>query len=555
MIVLKLNFKFKPLPLLIYSYMALPFIIFSFFMKWYFAVPAALITAVSVFLASSDSEAVDKIEISSSDMGKIIGGCIFIILLVALSGIGGVLWQTQDHSSRNGIFNALVEMPWPPKGVTAKGSTVGLCYYIGFWLPAAVVGKLTNLTVGYIFQMVWASLGIGLIWLLICSFHKKVVIYPLVIVLFFSGLDSIGYLIVTHMYKVTRLQSGNWASFGGVPPFCYHIEWWARYFQFSSHITQLFWVFNQALPVWLSTIVLIAEKNNKNLVFIMGLTLLSSTLPFVGLIPIFVWCAFAKRGKGLFDRKFTLNIDKPLFSMFTIQNVFGGGTTGILSFLYLSGNIASSATGSASGTAKAASHFSFAPFAVMLVIMLFLYFFFYKESFIRPSALVSAVPILFISYMFSKLSQTKSVYYLLFIIFELLIIAILVFPRYGQTSIYYIVLFSLLIIPFFKVGKSIDFCMRASIPLLFVMSLFAAFSLEDYLKNKKKALAAALAAVLMIGALTPMHEITRTVYVSAREIAENGKIKNPSASSKRILSLPNFTAKTDSGVFFKYLAK
>ncbi len=555
MIFLKLNFKFKPLPLLIYSYMALPFIIFSFFMKWYFAVPAALITALSVFLASSDSEAVDKIEISPSDSGKIIGGCIFIILLVALSGIGGVLWQNQDHSSRNGLFNALVEMPWPPKGVSAKGDAVGLCYYIGFWLPAAVVGKLTNLTVGYIFQIIWASLGIGLIWLLICSFHKKIVIYPLAIVLFFSGLDSIGYLIVTHIFDVTRLQSGNWASFGQIPPFCSHIEWWARYYQFSSHITQLFWVFNQALPVWLSTILLIAEKNNKNLVFIMGLTLLSSTLPFVGLIPIFFWCAFAKRGSGLFERKFTLNIDKPLFSLFTVQNVFGGGTTGILSFLYLSGNISSSSAGSASGAAKAASHFSFAPFAVMLVLMLFLYFFFYKESFIRPSALAAVVPIIIISYLFSKLDQTKSVYYLLFIIFEVLIISILVFPRFGQTSIFYIVLFSLLIIPFFKVGKSIDFCMRASIPALFVMSLFASFSLDDYLKNKKKALATVLAAVLLIGALTPMHEITRTVYISAREIAKNGKIENSSASAKRIFNVNNFTAKTDSGVFFKYLAK
>lgn len=36
----------------------------------------------------------------------------------------------------------------------------GLIYYIGYWLPAAVVGKVFGLTAGYYFQYVWAIIGI-----------------------------------------------------------------------------------------------------------------------------------------------------------------------------------------------------------------------------------------------------------------------------------------------------------------------------------------------------------------------------------------------------------
>lgn len=550
---MKLNLKLRPLPLLLYAYMALPFIIFAFFMKLYIAIPAAAVVAFSAYLAAADSEAFNKFRILPSDIPKIVTGCLFIIAIVTLSGIGGVLWQNQDHPYRNAIFNILTEKPWPPTGENASGSAVGLCYYIGFWLPAAAFGKLTTLSAGYFFQIVWAALGIGLIWLLICSLRKKVVLFPLIIVMLFSGLDVVGHFIVTHFFEASSLQMGNWPSFGNIPSFAYHLEWWGRYFQFSSHITQLFWVFNQSLPVWISTLVLICEKNNRNLVFIMGLTLLSSTLPFIGLIPVFLWCAFTKHNDTIFERPFIKNIDTPLFALFTPQNIFGGGISGIISFLYLKGNIASSSTGSPAP--KSASAFAFLPFALMLVLLLFCFAILYKKAFTNPAALTAVIPIALIAYKFAGLTKIKMQYYLLFIILELIVIAALIFPRFGQTSVYYITVFSLMLIPFFKVGKSIDFCMRASIPALFILSLMASFSLSDYLASGKKVLSAVLIAVLVIGAVTPMHEIVRTVTVSSRQMAENGKITNKTKPEQTIFNGANFTAKTDGGVFYKYLAK
>ena len=39
-----------------------------------------------------------------------------------------------------------------------------------------------------------------------------------------------------------------------------HIEWWARFYQFSSFTTQLFWVFNQAVPAWIATLLVLSTK-------------------------------------------------------------------------------------------------------------------------------------------------------------------------------------------------------------------------------------------------------------------------------------------------------
>lgn len=63
-----------------------------------------------------------------------------------------------------------------------------------------------------------------------------------------------------------------------------HLEWWAVDFQFTSMTSQLFWVFNQAIPAWVATIMIMTQKHCKNMLFILSLMMLSSTIPFVGLI-------------------------------------------------------------------------------------------------------------------------------------------------------------------------------------------------------------------------------------------------------------------------------
>ncbi len=538
--------KPKALPLVIYSYIALPFVIFTFFMKWYFAIPAALIVILSVLLAAHSSECVGKIAVSKNDAFKIIGGLILIIILVLLSGIGNVAWQNNDHATRNTIFQILGEQPLPPVSESENG-VVALCYYVGFWLPAALIGKLTTLSAGFVFQIIWAAFGIALIWLLICSAHKKVVFYPLVIFLFFSGLDVFGYEIVSRIFDMTSTQIGAWGGMGNYPSFTYHIEWWGGFYQYSSHITQLFWVFNQALPVWLSTALLISEKSSKNLVFIMGLTLLSSTLPFIGLIPIFLWCAFSSHEGSLFKRPCAKTFDDAFFSLFTVQNIFGGGVSGIISFLYLRGNINSAS--SSAGASAGENPFTNPAFYIMLVIFAILFFVLNRRFSQNPVSLVAFVPILAVSYLFASVSRLREEYYILFILFEVIALLAPLYPAFKQASLYWIVTFSLLIIPFFTVGKSIDFCMRASIPALFTASLMAGFALKEYFSQKRFVPLVSLIVILVIGAITPLHEILRSI------IASSGEFENSFKSVQSVFDSGNFTALVSDSFFFEYLAK
>ena len=552
------DFKIKPLPLCIYSYIALPFLIFAAgFLKWYFAIPFSIITIFSVILASSASNGLDKIDFLKRDILKLILGFLFISSIVLLSGIGGYLWQNSDHATRNTLFKILTEYPWPP--VSNNGS-VGIVYYIGFWLPAALIGKLTSLSVGFLFQVVWAILGMFLIWLILCSFHKRIVIYPLIIFLFFSGLDIFGYTLVTHTFSnLARIQIGKWASFGNIFA-TYHIEWWPRYYQFSSHITQLFWVFNQALPIWLITLTLLSEKNNKNLVFLMGLSLLSSTLPFIGLIPIFFWCAMTDYNEQIPARAFTKTPLSSFLSLFTFQNILGGGISGIVSFIYLSNNIASANTQAASSAAAASiDPFKNPKFYVLCILMIAscaaVFFLSHKGDPKKAYVLLISLPLMLAAYKYFSVSALRQSYFLLFLIFEILALIIPLFPAYGKTSLYYVISLSLILIPFFKVGKSIDFCMRVSIPALCVLSLMTIFALSKYVKEKRIISFIIIIAVLVCGAITPMHEISRTVLTSYDRYTKKGEIVNAEKKESSVFGGGNFTGKTEDSLFFEIFAK
>lgn len=549
--------KSKLINLFIYSYIALPFLIFaSGFLKWYFALPISLCIILSVILAVKSSEGLKAPAFSVHSLPRFCGGIILIVLIVLLSGIGNVMWQNNDHATRNTLFNILVEYSWPPKYITDGGNEVGIVYYIGFWLPSALLGKITSLGWGYFFQILWAIAGLGVLWYLLCVIHKKIVVYPLVIFLFFSGMDIMGHGLVSTLYdKLTTLQTGTWAFPQG-SPLTTHIEWWGSYYQYSSHITQLFWVFNQCIPVWIATVLILIEKNNKNLVFIMGLTLISSTLPFIGLIPVFVWCAVCDHNGSLLDRPFTSNIKESFLSLFTWQNVVGGGISGIMSFLYLVGNIASGTSGASSGTAQAAARsFSISNFLFVLIAWAACFLIANINKIKKLSVLLYLTPALPLALLMAKTTGSRLELYLLFIVFEFIILAFLLLPACGKSGLFFITVSCLLLIPFFTVGKSIDFCMRASIPLLVVLCLFSISALNKYFAENRQILATLLCIVLMLGAITPVKEIVRTIEATAYEIQTKGSVQNDSKTQHQVFGGRNFIGKTEGNIFFEIFSK
>lgn len=495
--------KTKIMIYLTYFYLILPFLIFT--VGWVgtryciFLVPAVLIC---VWKACKESDQTWIPEANRNNLIKIVFIVAVIFIWIYYSGIGRLVFQNTDHNCRNAIFEVLVEYEWPvynydvdlskfPEGTTATS----LVYYIGFWLPSAVVGKIFGMEAGYGFQVFWAVLGIALVYYYLCARKEKLLVWPLAVVIFFSGLDMVG----QYFRGVDLFTMANDT----------HIEWWMEPYQYSSMTTQLYWVFNQAIPAWLCTVFAFVQKNNKSLVLILACCMLPSTFPFIGLLVLVVFWMLSRKYEFISDNSVKGHLKGWATAVakdtFTVQNVLGGGIIGILSFLYLSVNL--------SGT------------KVM------------QES------------------KYGALYENNLSKYLIFIILEVGVYFIAIYKYQQKNRLYYLVLLGLLIIPPIKVGSAGDFCMRASIPLLFILMIMVMDTLELAKKNSDKIVLTSLIAILCIGAITPLHEMVRAVKITTERINNSEQVYETSIDTQQLLNSPNFSGATDDSLFFKYIAK
>jgi hypothetical protein len=408
---------------------------------------------------------------SKQNLLKLIVALFAILVWVYLSGIGKFVWQNGDHPYRNAIFKLLVEREWPVAR-NIDGLEYRFVYYFGFWLPAALFGKVFGLYAGFIFQYFWAVFGVCCMFLLVCAVRKRVSLTALAVLVFFSGLDYIG-TNLTSQYILNPVSTA-------------HTEWWGRYFQYSSMTTQLFWVFNQIIPAWVAVPLVLAQKSNKNIVFILGTLFLNATFPFMGLLPIAAYRALKNMNNGLKSAHGGGGI-------FSFQNIAGGGISGMITFLFFASNALSS------------------------------------------------------SFNLSWSSDKKYylVFYAAFFVLEAGVYLALLWKSQKTNPLYYIITACLLIFPLFYIPDG-NFVMRASIPPLFVLMLMVIDEIESPNKNRK--LFPVLVAALLIGGITPLHEIARTIFYTMRnsEVAVR--------TEEMILRDKNFMGDSRK-FFFRYMAK
>ncbi len=468
--------------ILIYLYLVLPTLIFVVtWLKWYWALVFGMVVAYGCVKGFSNSIEENCFSLEKMD-GKILIKVLLIITFwVYLSGIGGWCYQNSDHEVRNAIFRALVQYDWP---VFSYDGSRSLIYYIGFWLPAACVGKVLGLEAGYAAQMVWAIVGIFIVYYLICVYRKKVDMLPIIFLVLFSGLDYVGTWILGGEGVDLKLAA--------------HLEWWAYDMQFTSTTSQLFWVFNQAIPAWISTMLIMTQKNCKNMLFILSLTMLTSTIPFVGLIPIAIYL-YIKCVKS--DRSLWKEI-------FTFQNVTGVVLIGGCIFLYLIGNISSGAVGRDNAD---------------LVVR-------------EPAA--------------------QCLRYLLFYFLEFGIYLYFICKYRKRDSLIYLIMIILVICPFIMVGYNHDFCMRASVPALFILMLMCIETLEKIQLDGKKLLLGAYCMVLLLGAITPFNEIHRSIKETFVRAANGESVRCQEVNIENwLLYAGNFSGEVSGNLFYKYFAK
>lgn len=149
--------------------------------------------------------------------------------------------------------------------------------------------------------------------------------------------------------------------------------------------------------------------------------------------------------------------------------------------------------------------------------------------------------------------------YLMLILLEFALYYILMGKK--KYEYYYVTLISLLLIPFIQ-DESLNFCMRVSIPALFMLMYYVDRALYDN-RGVRKIL---LVVVLIIGAYTPFTEIYRSItnklywskYMIRDEIYSFGNTHyngDDKEDSIKMISDQFFAYDYESSFFFKYLTK
>lgn len=490
---------------ILYLYLLLPIVIFIIgWLKIFYSIFLVIVIMFCMYRVLTKNKNVFSFALSFSpqDIEKYIIAIIIIAFWVYLSGIGGLSFQTSDHTYRNAIYEMLVNQKWPVVGNYALGGdepvSVQMVYYVGFWMPASVFGKMFGVSAGYYFQAIWAFIGIALVYFLMCNYFKDIKVWYLLVLVFFSGLDILGFTILRPELagKMYYVEGESIYSLGSIV----HLEWWCD-FQFSSFTTQLFWVFNQAIPCWIAILLILQMKSNKYIVFILGQVLLCSPFPFVGMIPFAAYyILFRKYDTRNWKQWFILFFK----DTFTIENVVGGGITGIISFLYLKANY----SGQSAGTNTVNNS---------------------TKGFLMT--------------------------WIIFLVVEIGFYVVLEYYYQKHNVLFYICFVWLAICPLFTVGSGQDFCMRASIPALFVLMLLLIDTLKKAILDNRKLLISLIVLVLTIGAMTPLHEINRSIRYTTQAYHNNSRIVEETVSDEKLMTSKNFSGYTEGDFFYTYLAR
>ncbi|MDQ6477313.1 hypothetical protein [Dyadobacter sp. LHD-138] len=214
--------------------------------------------------------------------------------LVALSGITGFSYQTNDYVGHNSKFYDLSNNAWP---VYFKGVDTFGCYYWGFYLIPALVGKLTG-QISEVAIFLWTYWGILMGVTMTYILVKKDVLR----LLLFFLIGGIGHTV--------KVLFGIIAGVGFTHPIVF-IEVW-------NMLNQLLWAPNQFIPSMLLVALIYSDgmlsRNILSCFFPLSLVLIWSVFPSVTLsfIALFVFFHFGeykqffKIGWGDFFKKIAI---------------------------------------------------------------------------------------------------------------------------------------------------------------------------------------------------------------------------------------------------------
>lgn len=256
-----------------YVWLGLPMLLFLCgWMRWYISLPlcAALIWASVSRFTRRGGAAGDGCAAGVRLSRGYVAAVVIIPLLLLFLGMGGFVAQHWDYQWRNAVFFDLARRDWPV--VYDAEVPRLLCYYIGFWLPSAVVSRLTGLIMpGDVAQLLWAWWGLAIGYsLLVARLGGRASWWILPLMLLTGFWDS----------AVLAFFREPLARLSGLPDSIYVYS----YYMSFSLISQIRMIFNQTIPLWVALPLLYgARRDPGSLMLPASFLFLSSPLGCIGI--------------------------------------------------------------------------------------------------------------------------------------------------------------------------------------------------------------------------------------------------------------------------------
>jgi hypothetical protein len=259
-------------------YLAFP--VWLFLIGWLRPLPGLLLAAL--LAAGVWRFAVDSRRDPDASSGEVgLGGlalvAVALILLTLISGAGGFGHQQPDWWKHNSVLRDLVRQPWPVAYRTSEGP-VALVYYVGYYLPAAVVGKLGGWEIANFALYGWTLLGMLLVGLWVVVLTRAHPLLCAVVLVTFSGIDVWSNTLEDGLRNtLEEVRAGSFFRS-------------QRLYLYGSVATSLYFAPQQALAAWLCTSLLldaVARRDGAFPVLLLGsLSLLWSPFVSIGLAAL-----------------------------------------------------------------------------------------------------------------------------------------------------------------------------------------------------------------------------------------------------------------------------
>jgi hypothetical protein len=307
-------------------YLALPYLIF--FPGW--LNPPAAITAILIFTYSLYKTLKHNTSIRNDSLhiGELVA-FIMILMWVNLAGAGGYGYQTYDYTIHNGRLLDLVNYSWP----VHYGPDKNFIYYVGYFLPSALIGKIFGHTAGMRSMFLWAVIGvsIALRWMSVLSGWRFSILLVGAFALF-GPLDILGDLYIYAMEK--RIDPT--IELHKLWPFLNEdtdrLDFWAslrsNFFigNFLSNTFGLYWSPQQIIAGWIGAGVLtylFYKERTQHFLFVFSMLSLWAPLIMIAMSPLVIVAA-------------CLHIKQKWQRVITLENIIGGGSLVLLLIIFYS---------------------------------------------------------------------------------------------------------------------------------------------------------------------------------------------------------------------------